>query len=104
MTVRIRFSNTIPFPDKPGIWMRLVIGGSPKGDGHVVVTQGHVMNFMDENVVLLHDKSVATLDAIKGGDDLNVADGLHVAYVQLTAIDIARTSTTNTRDIEIAGG
>lgn len=90
MSVRIKFGDCIPFPDKPGIYTRLVTGDSPEKENSVVIVQGHVMRFHSEGVTLLDKGQESTAEVVRAGDQLCIDNGLVVSYVPIVGIGVTR--------------
>lgn len=106
MSVRIKFGDCVPFPTGPGMWIRLVIADSPKNtDGReqsVVITQGHVMLFEGDKIMLMDQHQETTPETIHQGDQRCAADGLLVAYTPITGVGIKRRMNpqTNGQDVK----
>lgn len=88
MSVRINLGNCIPFPDKQGHWIRVVIA---QGDNdQVAITQAMVINFRGEQAMLMHSHDLTTVETLAQGDALCTNDDLTVCYAPITGIAISR--------------
>lgn len=88
--VRVKFGDCIPFPDKQGVWIRLVMADSPEKEQSVVITQGHVMLFQQDKVIILDKGQETTPEVILNGDQLCQKEGLVVAYTAITGVGITK--------------
>lgn len=92
MSVRIKFSDCVPFPLTQGVWIRLVMGDSPERKGSLVVTQGHVMLLRGEEVIMLDQGQTTNIDIVRQGDEKCRADDLTVSYTQIVNVGITKQS------------
>lgn len=86
--VKIKFSQAIPFPDKPGVWIRLLFKDN-------MIHQGHVLLFDGEEVMDLSSMQPTKPEVVLEGDQRAQADNFLATYTRLDGIDIKKTESQN---------
>lgn len=81
--VKIKFSPVVPYPDKQGIWIRLLFKDN-------LVHQGHILLFVGEDVVDMSIGQNSRPEVILEGDRRAQTDGYLVTYSRLDAVDITK--------------
>ncbi len=90
MSVRIKFGDCIPFPDKPGMWLRFVTTDSPTKEQSIVITQGNVMLFDGDEITLMDQMQKTTTAVVSDGDKMCLANGMLVSYLPIIGIGITK--------------
>lgn len=88
MPVKVRLGDSVPFPTKPGAYLRLALAESPEKPGAVIIMQGMVTLFHGEGVSLLETSRETTIAVIREGDEKSRQSGIVISYTPIDAIDI----------------